>query len=297
MGDVAVIGATGDIGGQVCEGLHARGERVRALVRRSCDAKARGRLESFGVECHEGDIERPETLTRLLAGVDAVVSTASAFPRDPRPDSIALVDRAGQLAVVDAAERAGVERVVYLSFPEAARDYPFQRAKRAVEERLRAASLEHVILHPEKFMDVWFTAPLGFDLASRVRLYGGGTARHAWVAGADVAELAVQAVRMPELRNRTVRFGGPAALSQLEVVEIYERVLGRTIDTEVVPREALEAMAASAPTPTVESIAGVLLEVTWPSDPEWPALEDALRIGRTSVADFAAAHNRVKGSG
>ena len=103
-------------------------------------------------------------------------------------------------------------------------------------------------------------------------LYGGGDAAQAWVAVADVAEVAVQAVRDPRLANQTIPFGGPAALTQLEVVAIYEQLLGRAIATEVMPRSALEAMLAGATSPTEESLAGVLLEATEPSGAEWPGL-------------------------
>jgi NADH dehydrogenase len=287
--DVLVVGATGQLGGQVCRGLRARGETVRALVRGSSDPAARARLEADGVRCFSGDIEEPASLTEAFAGAGVVVSTASAFPLDPRPDAIARVDLAGQLAVAEAAERAGAERVVYVSFPPASRDHPFQRAKRAVEDRLRAAPFEHVILHPEKFMDVWFTPPLGFDPESRVTLYGGGVAPQAWVAVADVAAVAVQAVRDPRLANATIPFGGPAALTQLEVVAVYEQLLGHAIATEDMPRSALDAMLAGATSPTEESLAGVLLEATEPSGAEWPGFDVIFDMKRTSVAQFAAA--------
>jgi uncharacterized protein YbjT (DUF2867 family) len=293
---VVVVGATGQVGEEVCRRLRARGEEVRALVRATSDPSSKARLEALGVRVCNGDIEDPATLAPCFAGAGAVVSTASAFPRDPRPDCIERVDRAGQIAVVDAAEAAGVERVVFISFPEASRDHPFQRAKRAVEERLRSAALEHVILHPEKFMDVWFTPPLGFDPAGRVRLYDGGVAAQAWVAAADVAEVAVQAVRLHGLLNQTVQFGGPEALTQLEVVAIYARLLGRRIETELVPRSEIEAMLIGAVSPTFESLAGVLLEATEPSGSEWPAFGETLDIRRTSVAEFAAAHIDQRGT-
>jgi NADH dehydrogenase len=287
---VLVVGATGRVGAEVCRRLRARGEAVRALVRSTSDRGTRAGLEALGVRLYEGDIEHPETLGPAFDGASAVVSTASAFPRDPRADCIERVDHQGQIAVVDAAERGGAERMVFISFPEASRDHPFQRAKRAVEERLRAASLDHVILHPEKFMDVWFTPPLGFEPEGRVRLYDGGVAVQAWVAADDVAEVAVQSVRLPAARNQTVQFGGPQPLSQLDVVAVYERLLDRKIETENMPRSEIEAMLDGAPTPTVESLAGVLLEATEPSGAEWPGFEDTFQLRRTSVADFAAAH-------
>ena len=118
-------------------------------------------------------------------------------------------------------------------------------------------------------------------------LYGGGVAAQAWVAVADVAEVAAQAVRDPRLANRTVVFGGPEELTQLEVVAIYEQLLGRTIATEDVHRSELEAMLADAVTPTQESLAGVLLEATEPSGPDWPWFDETFAFRRTSVADFA----------
>ena len=61
--------------------------------------------------------------------MSCVVSTATCFPR---VDEIDAVDRDGNLALVAAAEEAGVERFVFLSFRPVALDFPLQRAKRAM---------------------------------------------------------------------------------------------------------------------------------------------------------------------
>jgi hypothetical protein len=55
-------------------------------------------------------------------------------------------------------------------------------------------------------------------------------------------------------------------------------------------------MFDGASTPTEESLAGVLLEATEPSGPEWPRFADTFDIRRTSVADFAAAQRDLKGN-
>jgi NADH dehydrogenase len=246
-------------------------------------------LTAAGVEVVEGDIELPETLAACLDGVSAVVSTASSFPVDPRPDAIARVDRAGQLDLVAAAEQAGVRRFVYLSFPPYGIEFPFQDAKRAVEVRLREAALEHVILQPGKFMDVWFSPPLGFDpAAGHARLYGGGEVPVAWVAVDDVAEVAAQAVDAREAAGRTFAFGGPEALSQREVVTCYERLLGRSFTTEDVPVEALRGMHAGGATPTEVSLGGILLGATAPDAIDSTETWAAFPYEPTSVERFAA---------
>jgi hypothetical protein len=62
------------------------------------------------------------------------------------------------------------------------------------------------------------------------------------------------------------------------------------------PRSQIEELFDGAPTPTAESLAGVLLEATEPSGAESPFFADMLDIRRTSVADFAAAQSDLKGN-
>lgn len=260
MSRVLVAGATGQLGAAVARLLAGVGKDVHGLVR---TPEAAGRLPA-GVAPVSGDLERPETLAGCLAGAEVVVSTASAFPVDPREDAIARVDRDGQLALVDAAVAAGVRRFVYVSFPPSQPDFPFQRAKRAVEERLGGSGMEVVVLQPGKFMDVWFSPPLGLDLAARtVRLYGGGTTPQSWVAVADVAAVAAHAVDDPGYAGRTVVFGGPEAASQVEVVDALEEIAGAPFERAVVPVEELEAMRGSG-APTLESLGAILLQATRP---------------------------------
>jgi NADH dehydrogenase len=284
-----LVGATGLLGGEVCRRLSERGERVRALVRPRTPAERRAELERLGAALVEGDLERPETLAACLEGAAAVVSTASAFPRDPRPDALDRVDRDGQLALVDAAARAGVGRCVYVSFPPIASDFPFQRAKRLVEERLAAAGVDHVILQPGRFLDVWFSPPLGFDLEARkATLYGGGTAPQSWVAVADVAEAAVRALRA-EPGGTPIAFGGPRAVAQRDVVAAYEAALGLAIATETVPVAALEAMRAGATGPTEESLAAILLSATEPDVIDPAPARERLGLEPTDVEAFVRA--------
>lgn len=267
-----VVGASGALGAQVVQRLGARGVDVRAPAR------------------PELDLERPETLVRALDGVSAVLSTATAFPRDPRPDAIERVDRDGQLALVDAAERAGVRRFVYVSFLPVPYDFPLQRAKRAVEERLAASSLDWTVLRPGKFMEIWFGPLVGFDLAAgRVLVYGDGTAPSTWISSADVAEAAVLSLESDATRRRTIELGGPEALSQLAAVAIFEEELGRPLAREHVPVEALEAQRGARESEVSETLAALMLESALGSVADTAQQRELLPLRPTSVRDFARA--------
>lgn len=285
--EVLVVGATGRLGSAVCRSLAEGGDSVRALIRFGASPSVCDGLRALGVAEVRGDLEQPGTLARCLDGVDVVISTASSFPHDPRPNAIDLVDRQGQLTLMDAAEATGVQRVVYLSFPPAAVDSPFQRAKREVEDRLRVANLEHSILQPGNFMDVWFTQDLGLDIASRsMKLYGGGLSPLSWIAVADVASVVVRAVRDQAYTAATVAFGNGEALSQSAVLEIVERLRGESFEGVEVRAAEIEHMRVAATNPTEESIACILLDVIEPSIlPSPPGSTSALMTVEQFVAE------------
>ena len=287
-GKVLVAGATGSLGTQVCEALAAAGRDVRALVRPSADASKLARLRALGAELVVGDLEQPATLRPALAGVSVVVTTASAFPGDPRPDAIERVDRDGSIALVDAAAAAGVERFVYTSFRPIAREYPFQDAKQAVEARLRASGLEYTILQPGSFMEVWFSPRLGFDVAGgSVVVYGDGTHPLTWISERDVTSFAAWAIDAAAARNASLVLGGPAALSQLDVVAIFERLAGKTLTVTHVPLAELERRYAEATTPVERSLGAVLLEVALGCVTDMTGLVAASGVRLTSVEQLA----------
>jgi uncharacterized protein YbjT (DUF2867 family) len=64
-----VTGATGLIGSHLVDALVLRGERVRALVRPTSNAR---RLRELGVEIHIGTLRDNATLMAAAKGVDRV---------------------------------------------------------------------------------------------------------------------------------------------------------------------------------------------------------------------------------
>src|SRR5262245_39032199 len=97
-----VVGATGNLGGAVCEALRGQGKPVRAMVRETSDPERVRRLEELGAELVRGELRDPESLARACRGAATVVSGATTIG-SLGSDSISAVDRDGQKALVAAA--------------------------------------------------------------------------------------------------------------------------------------------------------------------------------------------------
>jgi uncharacterized protein YbjT (DUF2867 family) len=188
---ILVVGGTGELGRRVVAYLRGRDERVRCLVRPATDD---GAMVALGAEVVRGDLTDAATLPPACSGVDTVVSGATAIARRLAGSGPSLrdVDEVGTVALVDAAAAAGVQRFVYVSYAgvDAGLGSPLERAKKAVEQRLRASSMREVLVRPDAFQDVHL-APLGrFDVAAgKVAVIGRGDTPRRWVSTDDVAAL------------------------------------------------------------------------------------------------------------
>jgi len=270
-------GASGDLGGRVARRLAGHGTPLRVLVRPSTDRSA---LHGLDAEVVAGDLRDPPTLQAAVRGVSTVVTSVTAMGRalSGVPLDVRAVDGHGTLALVDAAQSAGVQRFVFVSYAglddEHARRYPLAAAKRAVERRLAASPMREVIVRPDAFQEVWLGPQTQFDWRrGRVIVFGRGQARARYVA-IDDAAAAVAAFAVADDPPRSVEFGGPQRVTRHEAVAIFERVTGRRIRTPHVPRAALRVgmRVLRRPRPELASVMGLsyfadLDDCTWTDAP------------------------------
>ena len=283
-----VVGATGLLGPEICQRLTAAGQQVRALVRSTADEGKRRALQELGVELVDGDLKDAASLARACTRVHAVISTASSTLSRQAGDSIETVDHQGQLALVDAARRAGVDRFVFVSFREN-RDiqFPLTAAKRAVERALQSSGMAYTVLQASYFMEVWLTPALGFDAAhGKARLYGDGNQPISWISYRDVARAAAAAVIDGTGRNMVVELGGPQALTPREVVRMFEAAGAGEITTESIPTAALENQLKTATDPLEQSFAGLMLQYAAGDPIDTTTSSRLFPFQMTAVGDF-----------
>jgi len=255
-----IAGATGMLGSEICRLLREKGKPVRALVRSSSNPETLARLRSSGAEIVQGDLKDPASLEVACRGVKSVISTASSMHSRQGGDSIDSVDRQGQLNLIEAAENAGAEQFILVSFPAIDISFPLQSAKRAVEDRLQRSRMIYTILQPTCFMEVWLGPALGFDPAhGTARIYGAGHNKMSWISFQDVAQFAVAALNNERAARAVIKLGGPDALSPLEVVRLAEQLTGKTITVQHVPEDALRAQHGAATDPLQQTFAALML--------------------------------------
>jgi uncharacterized protein YbjT (DUF2867 family) len=254
---ILVVGATGALGSLAAEAARADGHRVAAMVRDLSSPAAR-RLRSAGVRMRLGDLKVPGDVEAAVRGAASVVITATATLSRRDGDSLAAVDGEGIQSLLTACVRGGVERVVLVSFSRSiGDDFPLARFKRAAERRLESSSLRHCILLPSYFPDKFLTPLVGFDVAAgRVRVFGDGTAPVSYITAADVARAAARCAAGAGA-SAVISMGGPRACSQLEVVELAERVTGRKLALDFMSLDQIESAMVDAGDPLVQSYLGL----------------------------------------
>jgi len=203
--NIVVLGATGGTGRLVVEQALAAGYTVTALVR----SPEKLAISNPNLHVVVGQATDPSAVARALDGADALISTLGGG---------GSVISDSTRAIVEAAHKAGVSRVILLSSFLVERDRlnPVTRFltgvamgsmikdKSAGEKALRESNLDWTIVYASILTD----GPAGGQVAVL-------TEKDRWtmshrIARADVAAWLLRAATSPETSRRTVSISGQA---------------------------------------------------------------------------------------
>jgi len=220
--NIAMTGATGNLGTAILTAAQAIEQPIRALVR---DA-ARVRVPASTTAPF--DFADRTTHARALAEVDTLILISP-----PTPQQVEQVS-----AVVDAALAAGVGHVIRLSGAGAEHGGSrFADQHREIEHHLRSTGVAATILRPTFFME----NALGIAAAIATGTYPAPTAdaRMGQIAIEDIASVALAVARASAAhRGVTYTLTGPAAYTGDEIASAFSEAAGHRVRYVDVPENA-----------------------------------------------------------
>src|SRR5216684_6241615 len=108
-----VTGATGFVGSHVARALAENGADLLLFVRANSNLK---NVQDLKADLFTGDLRDPASLEKGIAGCDAIFHVAADYRLWVRdPDEMYLANVEGTRAILGAARKNGVRRVVYTS--------------------------------------------------------------------------------------------------------------------------------------------------------------------------------------
>jgi divinyl chlorophyllide a 8-vinyl-reductase len=257
---VLLAGATGTIGRAVLARLLADGHEVTCLVRP-------GSALPEDVPRREADLTRDALGADALAGMDAVVSCMAS--RSGAPEDAWAVDHAANLALLQAAEAAGVGQFVLLSAICVQKPLlEFQRAKLAFEAKLQSSGLRHAIVRLTAFFKSLSGQVARVQTGKPFLLFGDGRLTACKpISDRDLAAYIVGCLTDPD-RTGILPIGGPGpALTPRDQAEMLFQMTGQPPKFRSLPVGVMDAIIGAL------SLAGRVV-------PSLRAKADFARIGR-----------------
>lgn len=241
-----VTGATGFIGSSLLPRLTESGVPVRCLVR---DPRRLG-AERVRVQIALGELTDHRALRNAVRGVRTVIHLGAGAGDQPR----ATVEELGSIAtwrLVEAAERAGVERLIFFSALGAGPDAPTRllRDKALAEDAVASANLATTTLALSLVMGSGDELQRSVEALARLPLFplsgnGRGTYEPCWV---DDVVSATEATldRAPASGHERIELAGPERLRgrQLARLELNAAAARRLI-VPAPPRTVSRALRA-----------------------------------------------------
>lgn len=225
-----LTGSTGLVGSALLRRLLDEGQPVRCLVR---DPRRLGPLR-VRVQIALGDLSDTRSSRNAMRGIETVVHLAT-VTRDQPHGSIEELTAMATWRMVAAAERAGVERFVFLSSLGASTHHPARvmRAKAVAERAVREAPLRSIVLAPSFVYapgDRWLTEIERLSRLPVIPLPGSAVARCQPIWTEDVADCLLAALHQRATKGADTRryeLAGPDTLTYESVIHAMLRSIGR----------------------------------------------------------------------
>lgn len=259
---ILVLGGTGKVGSELVKQIAQAGIKAKVLVRSAQKAES---IKKLGLETVEGDVSQIATIEAALKGIESLflLTTASLNQADT------------EIAIMDAAKKAGVKKIVLLSAMGAGAQSPSNLGRQhgKSEEHLKALGLAYTILEPHAFMQNILGSASSIKQGAIYSNFKDG--QIAMVDARDIAAVALAALTQPGHEGKTYVVTGGETFSYPQLAEKISALTGKKVSYVDVPSaKVIEAMTV------------------WMKMPEWLA-NDLAKLGEIFAAGHGAATTNV----
>ena len=269
---IALVGATGDLGGRILSALRQRDVTVRALIRFGTPPERQDALGATGAVVLPVDFDDKDELSRALAGADCVVSALNGL--EP-----IMLDLQGRL--LDAAIAAGVSRFIPSDFSldftrTRPRDNRNMDLRRAFMARVDAAPIRATSILNGAFADLLTgEAPIVLHKLRRILYWGDADQAFDFTTKDDVADYTADAALDTEA-PRFLRIAGDV-VSARDLASLMTRLDGR-------PWKTLRAGGIGR----LSALIGVVRALSPSSDAPFPAWQ-----GMQYIRDMSSGRGKL----
>jgi len=219
---VVVTGASGFIGRRAVAAFAGTSPEVRAYVRRRDGA---GELQSIGAKVASGSIFDVDTLEAVMRDAHTVCHLVGGLFL-PDEGAYREANLGSVQAVLEAASRAEVRRILFLSSPSASGEATnaYLRFKGMAEDAVRGSGLEHVIVRTTHVYGPggqWLEIIRSLAMRWPPVVVGSGRQIVAPVLVDDVAAVLAAADDRRRVRSGTWGLEGPDRLSAVRLAELF----------------------------------------------------------------------------
>lgn len=215
MKKILITTANGMFGRAVAAELLKKDVTLRLMVhdRNKCG------IHDPRAEIVTADLDRPETLAPVMAGVDSVFLSS---PMDPR-----LADR--ETALVDAAKNAGVSQITRIYGTVRHEGDLLESLHLKVVDAINRSGIPQIMVSPGSVMETSL-APMTESVKYMRAIYGiSGHGKVCLVALKDIAEATALLMTTDGHEGKNYELSGPEAIDLYEIAERYTGILGRKI--------------------------------------------------------------------
>ncbi|KAL9445998.1 hypothetical protein AB3S75_013807 [Citrus x aurantiifolia] len=252
---ILVVGGTGYIGKFIVEASVKAGHPTFALVRENTVSDpVKGKLvedfRNLGVTLLHGDLHDHESLVKAIKQVDVVISTVGNMQLADQTKLITAIKEAGNVKRFFPSEFGNdVDRVNAVEPAKSSFSIKAQ-IRRAVE----AEGIPHTYVASNCFAGYFLTTLCqpGVSVPPRDKLtiLGDGNAKAVFNKETDIATFTIKAVDDPRTLNKVLYIRPPKnTYSFNELVALWEKLIGKTLDKVYFPEDQLLKNIQEAPLP------------------------------------------------